>query len=292
MIVWSTLEASCPICANRVRLREVGSGFTVGQDSDLLVRMRGKHIIQAEVHTCNKCHFSGSTTDFLRHTSRAARHRFRKDVSPTLTHEAIIDPAGQKVRLFPSSTGQNSLDKRSLDPSAKSKRKARLSDSASSGSGKTPLPDVQYYWAFRTAAALALPPALQGQRLLRAYWCLRLPPSVHLPPRVAVPLRKIYLKGAIQKLRQSLRFERDRNVVYLVAELCRRNKNFLLSISYFRRFLEREEGAPYLKHAATKLLIMARDKVSDEISMEQLLYDQFPDPGNPTGEGGASLDAG
>ena len=85
-------------------------------------------------------------------------------------------------------------------------------------------------------------------------------------------------------------------MVYLVAELCRRNKNFLLSVSYFRRFLEREQGAAYLKAAATKLLVMAGDKVSDEMSMEQLLYDSSSDSssdwGNATGEGGASLDAG
>lgn len=282
MVIWSTLEASCPICANRVRLREVGGGFTVGQDSDLLVRMPGKHIIQAEIHTCHKCRFSGNTTDFLRNTSRAARHRFRKEVSPTLTHDAVIDPTGQRVRLYPIK-GPTSTGKGSRDASTKS-------------SGKTPLPDVQYYWAFRTAEALALPPTMQGQRLLRAYWCLRLPPSAHLPPRIATPLKKLYLKGAIQKFRQALRSERDRNMVYLVAELCRRNKNFLLSVSYFRRFLEREQGAAYLKAAATKLLVMAGDKVSDEMSMEQLLYDSSSDSssdwGNATGEGGASLDAG
>ena len=287
MVVWSTFEASCPICANRVRLREVGSGFAVGQDSDLLLRMPGKHIIQAEIHTCNKCNFSGNTTDFLRHTSRAARHRFRKEVSPTLTPEVVIDPTGQKVRLSPSST-----DKGAPEPAAKSKGKTQLSNSASNSGSKTPLPDVQYYWAFKTAEALALPPTLQGQRLLRAYWCLRLSPSVHLPPRVAEPLKKIYLKGAIQKFRQSLRFERDRNMVYLVAELCRRNKNFLLSASYFHRFLSQEQGASYLKYAATKLITMAQDKIPDEISMEQLLYDRSPDPGNSNDEGGASLDAG
>lgn len=65
MVVWSTVETSCPICKRRLRVREVGSGFVHSQDSDLLTGMNGKHIIQAEIHTCNWCGYSGYSTDFI-----------------------------------------------------------------------------------------------------------------------------------------------------------------------------------------------------------------------------------
>ncbi len=252
MVVWSTLEASCPVCGNRTRLREVGSGFTLGQDSDLLVRMSGKHVIQAEVHTCHKCRFSGYTADFLRTLSPAVRQRFLTEVSPSLVDELFTGPRGEPQ------------------------------------TSRTPLPDVQYHWASRTAEAIALPPAEQGERWLKAYWCLRLPPSAHLPPAVLKSVKRLYLKWAIVKLRQCLRFEQDRNRVYLVAELCRRNRNFHMAVSYFDRFLEEKEGARYLKQAAAKLLQLARDHVADELTMEEVLYDSKP----TRGPSDASRDAG
>jgi len=251
MVIWSTLETSCPICENRVRLREVGSGFAIGQDSDLLVRMEGKHIIQAEVHTCLQCHFSGFGADFLRTISPAARRRFREEVSPTLIDDTASLDAPPVLPRQPQKSRASSL------PEYK----------------RTPLPDVQYYWAYRTAEALALPPVAQGMRLLRAYWCLRLDPTARLPASRLKALRKLYLRGAIQKLRQGVRFEPDPNLGYLIGELCRRNENYLLAISYFRRFLEREGGAMYLKLAAKKLLEVARNRISDPLSMEEVLYD-------------------
>ena len=65
MVVWFSREMSCPMCGSRVSGREVGGGFATGQDSDLLVRMKNKHIIQAEVHTCQSCRYSGYVKDFL-----------------------------------------------------------------------------------------------------------------------------------------------------------------------------------------------------------------------------------
>ena len=65
MIVWSTIEVSCPMCAQRLPLRCVGGGVAKGQDSDLFVRMSGEHVIQAEIHCCPKCHFAGLVRDFL-----------------------------------------------------------------------------------------------------------------------------------------------------------------------------------------------------------------------------------
>jgi hypothetical protein len=64
-----------------------------------------------------------------------------------------------------------------------------------------------------------------------------------LPPSNLRSVRRLYLKWAIQKLRQSLRFEEAKNRRYLIAELCRRNGNFLLSASYFRRFIDDEDGS-------------------------------------------------
>jgi hypothetical protein len=270
MVIWSTLEASCPMCEYRTRLREVGSGFTMGQDSDLLVRMRGKHIIQAEIHTCHRCHYSGYAKDFLRDVTPAQKSRFLELVSPALLEASLLGAA----------------------PGMPVEGRA----GGKSGFEKTPLPDVQYYWSFKSAEALGLPPMLQGERLLRAYWCLRLPPSSHLPPRVHQALGRVYLKGAIGKLRQGLRFETNPNWVYLVAELCRRNKNFLLASRYFRRFLEQPGGAGYLKLAARKLLLLADARKSKDLSMEEILYDKAPDaPSGHRGDAdqeGTSRDAG
>jgi hypothetical protein len=254
MVIWSTLETSCPICENRVRLREVGSGFATGQDSDLLVRMEGKHIIQAEVHTCLHCHFSGFGADFLRTISPAARRRFREEVSPLLVDDATALGA---------------------PPVERQGQKARAGSSRPEYT-RTPLPDIQYYWSYRTAEALALPPVSQGLRLVRAYWCLRLDPTARLPAPRLKALRKLYLRGAIQKLRQGVRFEPDPNLIYLIGELCRRNENYLLAIGYFRRFLERDGGAMYLKLAAKRLIEEARNRVPDPLSMEEVLYDRAP----------------
>ena len=71
MVVWSTIEAKCPACSNGLRIREVGSGFAVGQDSDLLIQMKGKHIIQAEIHTCHRCGYSGYRDDFFTQAGKA-----------------------------------------------------------------------------------------------------------------------------------------------------------------------------------------------------------------------------
>jgi len=231
------------MCGNRTRLREVGSGFTLGQDSDLLVRMGGKHIIQAEVHTCHKCHFSGYSADFMRTVSPATRKRFLEDVSPLLVDELAAGSPGN------------------------------------SEYARTPLPDVQYHWAARTAEAIGLPPGQQGERWIRAYWCLRLAPSSLLPPSVLRCVKRLYLKWAIQKLRQNLRVERDRNRVYLIAELCRRNGNFLLAVSYFRKFIDDENGTLYLKQAAAKLLRLSQNHVCDELTMEDVLYGGAPTRG-------------
>ena len=64
MLVWYNVEAACPICGQRLRLRELGGGFALGQDSDLLVRMEGRHVVQAAIHTCLRCSFSGYPEDF------------------------------------------------------------------------------------------------------------------------------------------------------------------------------------------------------------------------------------
>ena len=211
------------MCRNRARIREVGGGFAIGQDTDLLLRMHGKHVIQAEVHTCARCRFSGYAADFLRTISPGAQRRFLDEVSPALEDGASSDGALH-------------------------------------------------------VASEASPP--QGERLVRAYWCLRLPPSLSLPLNTRKSLGKIYLKGAIQKLRQGLRQEGDPSRLYLIGELCRRNENFLLAVSYFRRFLEREDGARYLKQAAVKLIQAARENSPGGMSMEEILYNNAQDANN------------
>ena len=238
------------MCRNRARIREVGGGFAIGQDTDLLLRMHGKHVIQAEVHTCARCRFSGYAADFLRTISPGAQRRFLDEVSPALEDGVSSDGA------------------------------LHVASEASPPAHRTPLPHVQYQWASQTAEAIGLPPTPQGERLVRAYWCLRLPPSLSLPLSTRKSLGKIYLKGAIQKLRQGLRQEGDPSRLYLIGELCRRNENFLLAVSYFRRFLEREDGARYLKQAAVKLIQAARENSPGGMSMEEILYNNAQDANN------------
>lgn len=243
MVIWSTLEASCPVCARRIRLRLVGSGIANGQDSDLLLRMAPRHIIQAEVHTCPQCRFSGYADDFL------------------------IEIAPQVVRRF--------LDQ--VSPSLDEARLRAESDEIPPEAGRTPLPDVQYYWAYRTAATLGRSQRAQGERLLRAYWCLRIPPSAGLPDAVREARARLYLAGAIRSLREALATSRDPHLLYLVGELCRRNGNFRLAVRYFRRYADRDDGARYLKTAAAKLSAAAQDRISRGMTMEEIFFDRAPD---------------
>jgi hypothetical protein len=248
MIVWFTIEASCPMCSMRLRLRELGGGVASGQHTDLLVRMEGKHLIQAEVHSCQKCRFAGYAADFLRTVPAEARRRFLDEISLTLRE--------------PAASLQGALVPGSARP-------------------RTPLPDIQHYWAYRSAQALGLDAHEQGQRLMRAYWCCRLAPTSSLSPEILGPLKKAYLRGAIQKLRQGLGDEHDRSWLYVIGELCRRNGNFLLAVRYFRRFLDAEPGTGYLTLAAGKLIELCQRRQADDLTMEELLYDRTPDRRGP-----------
>src|SRR5574341_1033453 len=127
MLVWYNVEAACPICGQRLRLRELGGGFALGQDSDLLVRMEGRHVVQAAVHTCLRCSFSGYAEDFGGNVPRPLAQRFIAEVTP------------------------------------------KLGGASPGALASTPLPDLQYYWAFRTAAFLGRGDGELGRRLLRAY---------------------------------------------------------------------------------------------------------------------------
>jgi hypothetical protein len=73
-----------------------------------------------------------------------------------------------------------------------------------------------------------------------------------------------------------LRHQKNRVLVYLIAELCRRNGNFVLATQYFERFLERERGPRYLKHAARNLMEAARQRDSSEKTMEETLSGEKP----------------
>ena len=66
-------------------------------------------------------------------------------------------------------------------------------------------------------------------------------------------------------------------MLYLVGELCRRKGNFLLAVSYFRRYLQQEQGPVYLRQAAAKLAEMAGEKSDRALKMEEVLYDPSPE---------------
>jgi hypothetical protein len=202
--------------------------------------MKGKHVIQAEIHHCPKCHFSGYPSEFLEEIGAEAREKFLEDVSPRLVL-GRLPKCSERVEY-----------------------------------AQAPTPDIQYYWAYKTAEALSLPVASQADKLLLAYWCLRLPPSTGLPSSTREALCKVYLSSAIRKMRQAVRTAPGDHRVYLIAELCRRSGNFILAVSYFRRFLERESGPRYLKQAASRLLQAARAGLSRGMSMEEVLSDGAP----------------
>ncbi len=231
MVVWYTREVTCPMCGSRLCGREVGGGFAVGQDSDLLVRMKSKHVIQADVHTCQGCRFSGYLRDFAINSTPELGRRFRQEVTPQLA-------GGPRGAL-----------------------------------STTPLPDVQYYWSYLAASFLGRPPLKLGMRLLRAYWCLRLAPSNRLPAREVDRRKKRYLSGCIAHLRQSLRGNRNPHLYYLLGELNRRFGDFDRSVFYFDKFLAKSGTAKYLRQAAHKLRMVAKEKDSSDRTMEELLYD-------------------
>jgi uncharacterized protein (DUF2225 family) len=231
MVVWFSREMTCPMCRTRLCGREVGGGFAVGQDSDLLVRMRGKHIIQAEIHTCQNCRYCGYTKDFAINSTPELGERFCAEVTPQLTG----GPTG----------------------------------SISS----TPLSDIQYYWAYESAKFLNRSSLNLGTRLLRAYWCLRLAPSSHLPQTEIAKRKAKYLAGCIHHFKQSLRGNRNPHLYYLLGELNRRLGDCDVATSYLEKFLAKRSTAKYLRTAANKLVALTNDGDSRELTMEELLYD-------------------
>lgn len=232
MVVWFSREMTCPMCRTRLCGREVGGGFAVGQDSDLLIRMKGKHIIQAEVHTCQNCRFSGYTKDFAINSSQQLSDRFHAEITPQLT-------GGPR----------NSIT-------------------------STPLSDIQYYWSYESAKFLSRASIDLGSRLLRAYWCLRLPPSSQLSQSEIKKRKQKYLKGSIRHFKLSLRGNRNPHLYYLLGELNRRVADFESAEAYFTKFLSKHSTVKYLRMAATKLLISSREGDSRDFTMEEILYDQ------------------
>ncbi len=231
MVVWFSKEMTCPMCRSRLCGREVGGGFALEQDSDLLVHMEGKHVIQAEIHTCQTCRYSGYLKDFHINTTPDVGERFLRDVTPRLT-----------------GAPKNSIS-------------------------STPLPDIQYVWAYESAKFLGRPSLALGNLLLRAYWCLRLPPVTHLTEAESEKRKKTYLSKALDHYHQSLRGNRNPHLYYLMGELSRRNGDHESAITYFQKYLTRRNTVEYLRIAATKLSALAREGHSKELSMKELFSD-------------------
>jgi hypothetical protein len=235
MVITYDIEASCPICGSRLLLHEPGGCFPLGQDSDLLLRMEGRHVIQVEIHSCLRCRYAGYPRDFAASFQRALCERFLSEISPKM--------AGDEGPATPS--------------------------------------DVQYLWAYRRAAFLGKSEEEQGLLLLRAFWCLRLPPSADLPAEVIAGRRRIYLAGAIHHLRQGARDGASPMRLYLLAELSRRAGQFPVATGYFKRFLDacsvRDDVPKYLRLAAAKLLASSERSESRDMTMEELVYADSPD---------------
>lgn len=241
MVVWSPLEVSCPICARRLQLRLPGGACFTGQDTDLFLRMGPDHVIQVEVQTCPRCRYSGYPDDFLCDIPPSEAQRFLSVLSPLL---ARAREPFRDVFVLPE---------------------------------RTPLPDIQYYWAFRGAKFLGRGLRCQGTLLLRAYWCLRIPPSDSLSFEVREARKKVYLRGAIERFRKVAETQPEPSLLYLIGEMCRRNSNFRLAVSYFRRYLKAEGGPRYIRRVAEKLLEVAREGDSRDLTMEEVLFNEAPD---------------
>jgi len=235
MIVWYSLEIGCPVCSYRSKIRELGGGFAVGQDSDLLVRMEGKHLIQAAIHTCLRCRYSGYAEDFTLTLRKSVAERFLAEVSPKLRKCEFLIPH----------------------------------------------PDLQYYWSYLCLALRSRSDRELGMRLLRAYWCLRLPPSRDLLPQEVDRRSKRYLTGAIHHLCRDSQEMRSPVQTYLIAELSRRNGEFPAAVGHFKRFLEMARGPgpvpAYLRLAARKLLRTAEQGDRRSRTMEEIVYADSPE---------------
>ena len=232
MICWSTIDTVCPMCGCQLRVREVGGCEVLGQDTDLLIRTRAPHVIRVEIHSCPDCRFSGYSRDFL--GGRIA----------ALTIEAYYRKYIEKLE-----------DEFETDRST----------------GEPPT-HLQYYWAGLLAPLLGYTPLETGLRMLRAYWGLRLDTPTAMDEDTLDSLRHRYLRQAIAFLRKSLRKEKNPVYLYLVGELCRRNRNWMHAQNYFNRFLARSTRPRHLRNASALLIQRARRRDSSHLSMEALLY--------------------
>ena len=351
MIVWSSVETSCPVCAHRLRVREVGSGFVVGQDTDLLIRMGQKHVIEAEIQTCPGCLFSAYAREFIsHHVDDEMVERFHAEFADLL----LAGPLGTlPLKKLPLNTlplkapprktpdvseedeqesgepgtlkrGRGQKTARQIrtertpganPPGKKIRRKksaretpadavpesraarGELERGESDASEATVPVHLQYWYAGMLAPLLGLPPRETGARMLRAYWCLRLDRTRPrrdplFDQRQLARLRTLYLRQAIAYLRKALRHEKEPVLVYLVAELCRRNSNFVRSQNYFQRFLDNGTGPEYLRDAAVRLVLLARREDSGHRRLEEILYetseDDAPEESPGPSEGGKS----
>lgn len=137
-------------------------------------------------------------------------------------------------------------------------------------------PDSQYLWAYRCGSILGHDDGALGLKLLRAFWCLRLPPSSELPCEELAQRRRVYLKGAVHHLRRDARWKVLPAWTYLLGELSRKAGDFPAAEFYFKRFLDaadRNEGVSrYLRLAAIRLLRAAARSDGRDMTMEEIVY--------------------
>jgi hypothetical protein len=139
--------------------------------------------------------------------------------------------------------------------------------------GKIVYPHEGYLLAYMSASFLGRDHDVLINRLLRAYWCLRMAPCSQLGYKRITKLKGIYLSQILPLLKQLLKIEFDPRYCYLAAELSRRAEEFEQSKIYFRKFIEyRGQCAEYLKKAATPLYLAAKRCDSAHYSMEVILY--------------------
>jgi len=144
--------------------------------------------------------------------------------------------------------------------------------------GRTaPIPHEAYEFAFRCALFLKRHMAIQFMLALRAYWCMRLTPSVDLLSYNDLrAYEKTYLQCATLILDKRLKMKVAviPKYRYLAGELHRRLGNFESSQKYFKMLMDFTGNLlpDYLKKASKSLYEAAGRGDGRHHSMESVLY--------------------
>lgn len=132
-------------------------------------------------------------------------------------------------------------------------------------------PDHCYYLACLTRRHFGADASLQGDLLLRAYWCLRLEGGRPRDETAASRYRREAIDRFEEALTEAETPERRRELLYLRAELQRREGRFEEAHAGFTRFLDDPPPERDWKRAAEVLRLRAAAQDPSDLTFEQIL---------------------